>query len=73
MQREDPFIAIEMMLSDPSQVEAVPLRMNDLLAREAIPFPCVRLIKKPGEETEPPRFRLRHASTNSVVHAASSA
>ena len=31
-------VAIKVMLSNPGQVEAVPLRVNDLLGREAIPL-----------------------------------
>jgi hypothetical protein len=41
------------MLSDPGRVEAVPLRMNNLLGRQSIPLACGRLIEKPGEEPEP--------------------
>jgi hypothetical protein len=41
------------MLSDPGRVEAVSLRVNDLLGREAIPLSCGRLIEKAREETKP--------------------
>src|ERR1700728_2716647 len=67
--RKTALVPVEVMLSDPGRIEAVSLRVNDLLGREAIPLPCGRLIEKPGEETEPSRFRLRHASATSVVHA----
>jgi hypothetical protein len=49
------------MLSNPRRVEAMPLRVNDLIGREAIPLARIRLIEKPSEETEPSWSRWRHA------------
>jgi hypothetical protein len=48
------------MLSDPGRVEAVSLRVNDLLRSEAIPLSCGRLIEKPSEEAEPSWTSPRH-------------
>ena len=55
------FIAIKVVLGDPGRVEAVPLRVNDLLNRKPIPLSCGRPIEKPSEETEPPSSGDRHA------------
>ena len=56
------FVPIKVMLSDPSPVEAMPLRVNDLIGRKPIPLSRVRLIEKPGEQTEPSWSRPRHAT-----------
>jgi hypothetical protein len=40
----------------------MPLRVNDLIGREAIPLARIRLIEEPGGETEPSWSRPRHAT-----------
>ena len=55
------FVPVEVMLGDPGQVEAMTLRLNDLLRREPIPLSRCRLIQKPGEETKPYGSSPRHA------------
>jgi hypothetical protein len=66
------FVPIKVMLSDPGRVEAVSLRVNDLLRSEAIPLSRGRLIEKPSEETESSWTSPRHANraTSAVVERA---
>ena len=55
------FVSVEVMLGDPGRVEAMTLRLNDLLRREPVALCRCRPIQKPGEETKPYGFSPRHA------------
>ena len=51
--RKTAFRFMEVVLRDPGGVEAVSLRVDDLLGRQAIALACTRLIQEAGEEAEP--------------------
>ena len=55
------FVSVKVMLGDPGRVEAMTLRLNDLLRREPVALCRCRSIQKPGEETKPYGFSPRHA------------
>jgi hypothetical protein len=65
--RKAPFVPVKVVLGDPRRLEAVPLRVNDLLRSEPISLSCGRLIEKPSEETEPSGSRRRHVDPQPLV------